>query len=503
MSAGGGELPAIASSLAHHRQTSRTITMTTSSTQHGQPPATVDVPALIDARPIGRFQLGIFLLAGAAMIIDGFDVQSMGFVAPELVRDWGIERGALGSVFSASLVGMLLGSLALSVLADRIGRRPVLVVSMLFAGVCMLGTAHTHSVMQLLAMRTLSGVGVGAIMGNAMALVSEYSPARRRASTMMLVSCGFTAGAVFGGLVSGWLIPLAGWRAVFLAGGAVSLAIGVLMAVWLPESVQFLVLRGHRPEQAARLVARIVSGADAVPGLAGSRLVAGARVAKPSGAPVAELFQGGRAGITLLLWGLNFANLLNLFFLSNWLPTIIADMGHTRGVAIAVGTLLQVGGTLGTIGMGLLIDRAGYARVLVPAFVVAAVAIVAIGQPGLPLAPLLAVVTIGGLCIVGGQPAINALTASVYPTHIRATGIGWGLGIGRAGSILGPVAAGQLAMLGGSDRIMFAASAVIALASCVMMLALARRRRALRPDVAAAAPPAAAREDVAASSCRS
>ncbi|MBN3724217.1 MFS transporter [Burkholderia sp. Ac-20379] len=477
--------------------------MNTSSTQHAQPSPTIDIPALIDARPIGRFQFGIFLLAGAAMIIDGFDVQSMGFVAPELVRDWGIERGALGSVFSASLVGMLLGSLALSVLADRIGRRPVLVVSMLFAGACMLGTAHTHGVAQLLAMRTLSGVGVGAIMGNAMALVSEYSPARRRASTMMLVSCGFTAGAVFGGLVSGWLIPLAGWRAVFLAGGAVSLAIGVLMAAWLPESVQFLVLRGRRPEQAARLVARIAGGAAAVPGLAGGRLVAGMQAAKPSGAPVAELFRGGRAGITLLLWGLNFANLLNLFFLSNWLPTIIADLGHTRSVAIAVGTLLQVGGTLGTIGMGLLIDRAGYARVLVPAFVVAAAAIVAIGQPGLPLAPLLAVVTVSGLCIVGGQPAINALTASVYPTHMRATGIGWGLGIGRAGSILGPVAAGQLAMLGGSDRIMFAASAVIALASCVMTLALARRRRALRPDDAMEAPPAGARENTGAASCRS
>ncbi|WP_414441545.1 MFS transporter [Burkholderia sp. 22PA0106] len=477
--------------------------MNTSSPQHAQPATAIDIPALIDARPVGRFQLGIFLLAGAAMIIDGFDVQSMGFVAPELVRDWGIERGALGSVFSASLVGMLLGSLALSVLADRIGRRPVLVVSMLFAGVCMLGTGHTHSVAQLLTMRTLTGLGVGAIMGNAMALVSEYSPARRRASTMMLVSCGFTAGAVLGGLVSGWLIPLAGWRAVFLAGGAVSLAIGMLMAMWLPESVQFMVLRGRRPEQVARLVARIVGGAAVAPGLASGGVLPGTRAAKPSGAPVAELFRGGRAGITLLLWGLNFANLLNLFFLSNWLPTIIVDLGHTRGVAIAVGTLLQVGGTLGTVGMGLLIDRAGYARVLVPAFVVAAATIVSIGLPGLPLVPLLAVVTVSGLCIVGGQPAINALTASVYPTHIRATGIGWGLGIGRAGSILGPMAAGQLAVLGGSDRIMFVASAAIALASCAMTLALARRRRALRPDDAADASPAAAREGVTASSCGS
>ncbi len=145
-------------------------------------------------------------------------------------------------------------------------------------------------------------------------------------------------------------------------------------------------------------------------------------------------------------------------------------------MAIAIGTLLQVGGTLGTIGMGLLIDRAGYFRVLVPGFVAAALAILLIGQPGLPLPALFAVVLLGGICIVGGQPAINALTASVYPTRIRATGIGWGLGIGRAGSIVGPVAAGQLVALGGSAHAMFMASALIALTSCAMTLVLARRR---------------------------
>jgi AAHS family 4-hydroxybenzoate transporter-like MFS transporter len=437
--------------------------------------AAIDVPALIDASPIGRFQLGVFVLAAAALIVDGFDVQSMGFVAPELLRRWGIERGALGSVFSASLIGMLFGSLAFSVLADRIGRRPVLVASMFFAAVCMLGTAFTSNLAQLLVMRALCGAGVGAIMGNAMALVSEYCPARKRASTMMLVSCGFTAGAVVGGLLSGWLIPLAGWRAVFVAGGLISLSISASMAVWLPESVQFLVLNGAARERVARLVSRI-AGTHRMPAdKAPQHYIV--RDAKPAGAPIAELFREGRATVTLLLWGLNFANLLNLFFLSSWLPTIVTDLGHSRSVAIAIGTLLQVGGTLGTIGMGLLIDRAGYFRVLVPGFVAAAIAIATIGEPALPLAALYMLVAIGGVCIVGAQPAINALTASAYPPAIRATGIGWGLGIGRAGSIVGPVAAGQLAMPGGSSRTLFVASASIALASCAMTLALARRRR--------------------------
>ncbi|HTH75854.1 MAG TPA: MFS transporter [Trinickia sp.] len=443
------------------------------------PSLVIDIPTLIDTRPVGRFQFGIFLLAGASLIVDGFDVQSMGFVAPELVRGWGIERGALGSVFSASLIGMMIGSLVFSVVADRVGRRPVLVLAMLLAGVSMLVTSDVANLSQLLVMRVLNGAAVGAIMGNAMALVSEYSPARQRATAMMLVSCGFTAGAMCGGMIAGWLIPVAGWRAVFVAGGLVSLAIGMLMALWLPESVQWLVLRGARRERVARIVARIARCSSLPTGAAPRYTVRDAsRRAEGSAGTVAALFRDGCGRATLLLWALNFTNLLNLFLLANWLPTIVTNLGHTRNVAITIGTLLQVGGTLGTIGMGFLIDRVGYPRVLLPGFVAAAVAVAVLGQPGLPLPALFAAALVGGICIVGGQPAINALTASAYPAGIRATGIGWGLGIGRAGSILGPMVAGQIAMLGASDRTIFVASALVALASGTMMLALAKSLRA-------------------------
>lgn len=430
--------------------------------------APIDIPTLIDARPVSRFQLGIFLLLGAAMIMDGFDVQSMGFVAPEIVRVWGIPKAALGPVFSASLLGMLLGSLALSVLADRIGRRPVLVGSMAFLGVCMLVTAFVTNLPQLLTARFVTGIGIGGIMGNAMALVSEYSPARKRVSTMMVVSCGFTGGAALGGVIAAWLIPLGGWRAVFVFGAAVSLIIAALMAAFIPESLQFLVLRDRRIDRVTRWLTRIAP--QATSGGGATRYVVHEPPGK--GTPIGELFREGRALPTLLLWGINFANLLNLFFLANWLPTIISGAGFGGRIGIALGIALQVGGVIGTVAMGLLIDRLGFSRVLVPGFLLAALSIAMIGQSGVSLPLLATAVMVSGFCIVGAQPAVNALAATIYPTRVRATGIGWSLGIGRAGSIVGPVVAGYFVSQGWPTSVIFGAAGMPAALSGLMVLCI-------------------------------
>ena len=441
--------------------------------------APVDIPALIDGQPVSRFQFNVFLLLGAAMIMDGFDVQSMGFVAPEIIRVWGIPQAALGPVFSASLLGMLFGSLGLSVLADRYGRRPVLVGSMAFIGACMLATAWVTSLPQLLAARFITGIGIGGIMGNAMALVGEYSPARKRVSIMMIVSCGFTGGAALGGIIAAWLIPLGGWRAVFAFGAAVSIIIAVLMVRYVPESLQFLVLRERRLEQVTRWLTRIAPAA--VPADGAVRYIVHEPLAKGKGTPIGELFQEGRALPTLLLWGINFANLLNLFFLANWLPTIISGAGYGGGVGIALGIALQIGGVIGTVAMGVLIDRLGFYRVLVPALLLAAASIAMIGQSGLPLPLLAAVVMMSGFCIVGAQPAVNALAATIYPTRVRATGIGWSLGIGRAGSIVGPVVAGYFVSRGWAVSAIFGAAAMPAVVSAAMVLCIGLFRDATPP----------------------
>lgn len=429
----------------------------------------IDIPALIDRNKVGGFQLRVLLLCGLCILMDGFDVQAMGYVAPAIIQEWHVTKASLGPVFGAGLLGMLVGSLAFSVLADKIGRRPVLIGATLFFSVCMLVTPWASSLEQLQVLRFITGLGLGAIMPNVMALAGEYSPARRRVTLMMLVSCGFTVGAVVGGLVSAALIPAYGWRAVFYVGGLAPLVIGLLMLPLLPESMQFLVLRGGRTEQVAQWLRAIdptvVAGA-------GSRYLV--QEAPQKGGSVLALFRAGRAWTTTLLWLVNFLNLLNLYFLSNWLPTIIKDAGLSTSMAVLAGTVLPIGGTIGTLVMGQMIDRSSFRRVLIPSFLVAAVAIVLIGRPEASLLFLFASILVAGFCIVGGQPAVNALAGSYYPTTLRATGIGWSLGVGRIGSIVGPVLGGELIRMNWPNSTIFAIAAVPALLSAIMLWLMER-----------------------------
>ncbi len=415
---------------------------------------TIDVErALGDAhRPTFHFLL--LALCGLCLVIDGFDAQAMDYVAPAVIAEWGVPKSALGPVFSASLFGMLLGALGLSVLADRIGRRPVLIGATLFFGLTMIATAFTHSLPVLTALRFVTGLGLGCIMPNAMALVGEFSSTQHRVKRMMLVSCGFTLGAALGGFLSAALIPSLGWRSVFWVGGAVPIVLALAMFVGLPESLQFLVLKGHEARARAWL-------AKFDPSLridSTTRLIV--REKGGEGAPVAELFRSGRAPVTLILWAISFMNLIDLYFLSNWLPTVMRDAGYSPGMAVLVGTLLQTGGVLGTLLLGWFIERYGFVRVLLGCFLVGAVCVGMIGGVAHVQTWLFVAVFAAGFCIVGGQPAVNALAGHYYPTTLRSTGIGWSLGIGRVGSVIGPLVGGQMIALGWSNVELFHAAAV-------------------------------------------
>ncbi len=427
----------------------------------------LEVERVIDETQRPAFHWMLLALCGLCLVIDGCDAQAMGYVAPSVIAEWGVPKQALGPVFSASLFGMLLGALGLSVLADRIGRRPVLIGSTLFFALTMLATPFVSTIPALIALRFVTGLGLGCIMPNAMALVGEFSPAAHRVKRMMIVSCGFTVGAALGGFVSAALIPAFGWRAVFVVGGAVPLVLALVMLARLPESLQFLVLKG-RDAQARQWLAAFA------PGLAldaGTRLVA--RETAAAGAPVAELFRAGRLPVTLLLWAISFMNLIDLYFLSNWLPTVMRDAGYTPGVAVIVGTVLQTGGVIGTLSLGWFIERHGFVRVLFVCFACAALSVGLIGTVAGSLPWLLAAVFVGGFCVVGGQPAVNALAGQYYPTALRSTGIGWSLGIGRIGSVLGPLVGGQLIALNWSNGALFHAAALPVLGSALFVLGLA------------------------------
>ncbi|WP_434630147.1 MFS transporter [Chromobacterium sp. CV08] len=420
----------------------------------------------LDERPLGGFQYRLLALCGLCMILDGFDVQAMGYVAPALLEDWGIAKSALGPVFSAGLFGLLLGALLFGALADRVGRRPILLVCTLGFSAGMLATAAAQTLPQLIALRFLTGLGLGGIMPNAMALAGEYSPARRRASLMMMISCGFTAGALLGGLLAAWLIPAHGWRAVFVVGGVAPLLLWLPMLSGLPESARFLLLRG-RPAQALFWLRRMEPAlpADCRPWLAESL---------PSQSPVAALFGDGLARRTLLLWLLSFLNLIVLYFLSNWMPSLLRAQGLQMRDALLAGSMLQLGGVAGTLSFGYWIDRVGFRNVLLASFLSAALGLWVLGRINGEALWLYVLLFCVGFFIIGGQPAVNALAASAYPTGLRATGVGWSLGVGRVGSVLGPWLGGVLIGLAWSQSALFALLALVSLASAAVVWAYHR-----------------------------
>jgi AAHS family 4-hydroxybenzoate transporter-like MFS transporter len=436
---------------------------------------TVDISEVLDRNKIGAFQAGIFVLCGLCLIMDGFDVQALGYLAPAIIKDWSVPPGQMGPVLSAALVGILVGSLLFSMLADKIGRRPVLIMTTLFFSAVTLMTARAGSLGELRTIRFFAGVGLGGIMPNSVALVGEYSPRRLRVLMMIVVTNGFNVGAVVAGLVSAWMIPAFGWRSVFYVGGAIPAVIGVLMLVALPESLQFLALRGKASEKLAKWVKRLD---PSVKVSSGTKYVV--REQKSGGVPILRLFTEGRATGTILLWVINFMNLLNLYFLASWLPTVVnTAYGSVRNAALA-GTTLQIGGVIGTFLFSWLVERIGFIPVLGTAFTIACIAIAAIGQPALSLTLLFVVVFVAGFCVVGGQGAVNALAATYYPT-----GVGSGLGIGRIGGIAGPSIAGALIGIGWMPREIFYAAAIPALVSAITMFSL---RWVMKPQKGAAVP---------------
>jgi AAHS family 4-hydroxybenzoate transporter-like MFS transporter len=433
----------------------------------------IDVSEFLEKSRISPFQTLIFVLCGLCLIMDGFDVQAVGYLAPAIIKDWNLSQAQMGPVLSAALFGILVGSLLFSMLADRIGRRPVLIITTLFFAVVTLMTARVESVAELRTIRFIAGIGLGGIMPNAVALVGEYTPRRLKVLMILVVTNGFNLGAVIGGLTSAWMVADFGWRSVFYVGGIIPLVIGVLMILWLPESLQFLVLRGGKAEKIARWLRRIDATARIDPN---TKFVV--REEQRGGVPLVRLFHDGRALGTALLWTINFMNLLNLYFLASWLPTIVSGSYSLRASQL-VGTTLQVGGVIGTFAFSWLIGRLGFIPVLATAFGTACISIALIGQPALSLALLFIVVFVAGFCVVGGQGAVNALAASYYPTELRSTGVGSGLGVGRVGGIAGPYVAGALLGAGWVPRQLFYAAALPALISAVTMFSL---RWVMRPQ---------------------
>jgi AAHS family 4-hydroxybenzoate transporter-like MFS transporter len=448
---------------------------------------TIKLSETLDRRKVGGFQVGLLAMCALVLFFDGFDAQAIGYVAPNLIREWKLPPGELGPVFSSGLVGLMLGALFIAPLADRFGRRPVILGSTVVFGLFSLVTAWANTAEQLLLLRFLTGLGLGGCMPNAIALTSEYSPSRSRAFLVMLMFNGFSLGSLVGGLLASQFVPVYGWRIVFLVGGILPLAIAPVLYFLLPESIRFLALGGRSAATVARLLNRLDPTLQAT---AETRVVV-----ETSGAgrmSVRELFRHGRALRTALLWVIFFSSLLDLYMLVNWMPTLMNAVGEPLRTAVLLGALLQLGGIAGALFLGFLIDRKGSGPALIAAYLVATVCIVLIGVfAGASLALTTVAVFGAGFGVIGGQIASNAVAAGSYPTEIRSTGVGWALGIGRIGSIVGPSIGGVLVGMEVPVRqILFlsAGPAVVAVLASIALAAASRPRQAALAGEAAPRP---------------
>jgi MFS transporter, AAHS family, 4-hydroxybenzoate transporter len=395
------------------------------------------ISEVIDRRPFGNYQKKVVAICALLAFVEGFGAQNAGPVAPALARSsWHLSHNAIGQFTSLGIFGLMIGALFVAPLADRIGRKPVLLASVIMFGLCSFGMGLATSVTMLFTFRFLTLLGIGGAMPNAVAMTSEYSPHRARSLSIVLMFNGFIVGSIGAGLTAARLSGLYGWRSVFIVGGVLPLMLAPLVASSLPESVRFLAARNGADPRIARLMRpidpAIEDGVLFVPdGHYGNHV------------SVAALFRQGRARKTIFLWILVFCSLLDLFLLSTWLPTQIASLGVGVTFAILIGTLLQVGGMIGML-QGWLMDKIGPSRTLAMAYLIGASAIAWLAYIGPNIALLSCAVLFAGFGIVGGQTASYAVVAAAYPTEIRATGVGWFSGVGRVGSVIGPLVAGWL-----------------------------------------------------------
>jgi MFS transporter, AAHS family, 4-hydroxybenzoate transporter len=371
-----------------------------------------------EARPSARLRWLVFGLCGVTMFTEGYDAQFMGSVVPGIARDWGVAPGDLWLTLSAGLFGLMLGAFFIAPLADNYGRRRVIIYSVAVFGVLTIAAVLAQSITEMAIFRLLIGLGLGGAMANTTALTAEFSPPHRRAFYVAIMFCSFSLGASFGGFVSAGLMADYGWESVFLVCGIMAVALLPLLIMFLPESLV---------KEDAKLTI-----------------------------PFDKLFEEGRSRFTILIWIIFFANLMELYILTSWLPTTLNGKGIDLFWAnIAVGTV-QLGGVGAAFFLAWLVDLHGPRFVLPLAFLTAVVSVATLGLSGSSVVLMLLAAVGVGAGTVGAQNCNNGIAAKFYPTEIRATGVGWSLAVGRIGSIIGPAVGGLLLATGPDAIFVFA-----------------------------------------------
>jgi MFS transporter, AAHS family, vanillate permease len=424
-----------------------------------------DPKSIIELGAMGAAQWIAVLVTLGLNALDGFDVLSISFASPGIARDWHIDKALLGWVLSMELFGMAGGSLVLGGVADKIGRRPTIIGCLMAMAAGMFGAAHAHGVADLLPWRLLTGLGIGGTLAAINAAAAELSNRRWRSFAMALMVIGYPLGGVLGGLLVQKLLAAGSWHSVFVAGGWATAAF-LPLAWWLiPESVAFLDRRaaGGALEHINRILARFGHAP------ADSLSAASPHHARRS---LRDIFKPALLATTALVTFAYFAHITSFYFLIKWVPKIVADMGFAQQAAAGVLTWVSLGGATGGALFGLAATRIPVRPLAIGTLLAGAAMIAAFGRGGPDLQSLKSMLAVTGLFTNGAIAGFYLLFAQVFPTHVRATGTGFAIGVGRGGAVAGPVIAGYLLDAGLAVKTVALAMACGSLLSAVALTAL-------------------------------
>ncbi|MGO4303306.1 MFS transporter [Cupriavidus sp. RAF12] len=434
----------------------------------------LDIRAHINDRRMSGYQWLLLVLCFLIVATDGMDVAIMGFLAPDITREWGISKASFGIVMSAAPIGLAIGALLVGPLSDRFGRKKLLLASIALFGTFNLASAFADSTATLSLLRFLTGLGLGAAMPSTTTLLSEYVPERSRSMLLATMFTGFNLGSALVGFGAAAILPHFGWRAVLIAGGALPLICLPFYILLIPESARFMVVRNVSPDKIARTLRRVCGGdvKDGTEFAISEPQVSGKQ-------PVRTLLSASFRGMTLALWITYFMGLLVIYLLSGWLPTLIKDAGLPIARAANLTALFQLGGTVGALVVGFCMDRFSAHRVIGVAYVLGAMWILLLASGSVTSAMFGFYVLMAGFCMSGAQTGLNAFAPSCYPTPVRATGVSWMLGIGRFGSITGSMAGGILLTMGWSFSAVIAILAIPATMAAISIVSTKAQPRAV------------------------
>ena len=420
--------------------------------------------AALENQRIGGLQLRVAALCTLVQICDGYDLNSVAWAVPSLIKAWHLPPPMFTTAFLWSSIGILVGALSAGPIGDRFGRRPLLLASLTIFGLASLLSATADSIATLSLWRFFTGMGIGGGFSGAAALTGDYAPHRLRATMIMATFTGAPLGGFLGGQIVAVLLAHYDWPVIFILGGVFPLVLVLALALWLPESPRFLARKQNLSPSQAALLHRL----DIAPTQDHAVDVA-------QGNPVRLLFSEGYALQTVLLWIIYFCSLLNLFLFAYWMPTVLTMIGMSPPQAVFASSLRDFGAIFAVLYLGLAIDRIGPERMLALHYAIGAVFIAVIALVALPYAMLLVMSFLAGMTIIGSQTGANGTCGKLYPARMRTSGLGWALGIGRLGGIAAPLLGGYLLAIGLAPTHIFLSACLFALIAAAAVALLAFR----------------------------